>query len=311
MNISVVIPLYNKEAYIRRALESVLHQETPPDEILVIDDGSTDKSAKEVQMILDARIRLIQQPNAGEAGARNRGMAEAENEIVAFLDADDEWKPGFLTHIDRLFNCFPQCGIYATAFEAIHRRGKTYHPKNAGIPSEPWIGILPNYFRSVQISMPFFPSSVSVNKQFCLQEGGFPTGVKRGGDIMMWVQMGIRFPLAYSNSSQVIYHREALNRACDVFDSLEESACAKMMLAMLENHEVPVGLEQDFKDYYALLQINKARDMIKAGQPQPARSLLTKVRDNRRYGYQRLKWLVISYAPDSLVRTYGRIRNGE
>ena len=116
MKISVIIPLYNKEKYIQRTITSALNQETLADEILVIDDGSTDQSAHKVREIQDPRVRLIQQPNAGECAARNRGLEEARNKLVALLDADDEWKPGFLTHIQRLYRNFPDCGIYATAF---------------------------------------------------------------------------------------------------------------------------------------------------------------------------------------------------
>ncbi len=93
--ISVVIPLYNKEPYIKRAIDSILAQKIQDYEIIVIDDGSTDKSAEVVKSFPDPRIRLIQQENAGVSAARNRGIEEAKAELIAFLDADDEWTPIF------------------------------------------------------------------------------------------------------------------------------------------------------------------------------------------------------------------------
>lgn len=88
---SVVIPLYNKEQYIAKTLESVLNQTFENFEIVVVDDGSTDKSCEIVKSIKDSRIRLICQENGGPSKARNRGIQEAKGELIAFLDADDEW----------------------------------------------------------------------------------------------------------------------------------------------------------------------------------------------------------------------------
>ncbi len=90
---TVVIPLYNKEKYIKRTLNSVLKQTFTNFEIVIVDDGSTDKSCEIVEAINDPRIRLIRQENGGPSKARNRGILEAKGEFIAFLDADDEWLP--------------------------------------------------------------------------------------------------------------------------------------------------------------------------------------------------------------------------
>jgi glycosyltransferase involved in cell wall biosynthesis len=88
--VSVIIPCHNDEAYLAEALQSVLDQTLAPDEIVVIDDGSTDHSA-EVAQGFGARIRLVSQENQGIGAARNRGVAASSGEIIAFLDADDLW----------------------------------------------------------------------------------------------------------------------------------------------------------------------------------------------------------------------------
>jgi glycosyltransferase involved in cell wall biosynthesis len=87
--ISVVIPAYNAERYLREALESVLAQHYPALEILVIDDGSADGTAGIAQSI--PSVRYVRQENAGAAAARNHGVRLAEGEWIAFLDADDLW----------------------------------------------------------------------------------------------------------------------------------------------------------------------------------------------------------------------------
>src|SRR5690606_27294669 len=89
---SVVIPLYNKEANIRQTLESVLNQTCTDFGIVIGNDGSKDNSRDVVLSMDDARIRLIDQENAGVSAARNRGIKEARGEWIAFLDADDLWR---------------------------------------------------------------------------------------------------------------------------------------------------------------------------------------------------------------------------
>jgi len=90
--VSVVIPVYNGERLIAETLRSVLAQTLPVHEILVIDDGSTDRTA-EVVASFAPRVTLVRQANAGESTARNDGIARATGEWIAFVDADDLWKP--------------------------------------------------------------------------------------------------------------------------------------------------------------------------------------------------------------------------
>ena len=94
--ISVIIPLYNAEAYILKAIKSVLRQTHPCHEIIVVDDGSTDKSVQVLRSLRDARLRLLQQENKGAAAARNFGVSQASGAFISFLDADDIWMPNKL-----------------------------------------------------------------------------------------------------------------------------------------------------------------------------------------------------------------------
>ena len=93
MRVSAVIPAFNRRNYLPRAIESVLTQTVPVDEVLVVDDGSTDGSAEFIESKYGSRVRVVRQPNTGVAGARHRGVQEARGEWVAFLDSDDEWCP--------------------------------------------------------------------------------------------------------------------------------------------------------------------------------------------------------------------------
>ena len=115
--ISVIIPLYNKEKQIARTLQTVLEQTFQAFEIVIVDDGSTDGSVQEIEQIKDSRIRLIHQQNGGVSAARNRGITEARYDLVAFLDADDEWKPTYLETQYQLYQKYPECSVYACNYK--------------------------------------------------------------------------------------------------------------------------------------------------------------------------------------------------
>jgi len=106
-NLSVVIALFNKAAYIKRTIESILWQTVLPQEIIIVDDGSTDGGGEIVESFQNPRIRLIRQKNQGVSVARNNGVKESKGELIAFLDADDAWKPRFLEVILNLKQKIP------------------------------------------------------------------------------------------------------------------------------------------------------------------------------------------------------------
>ena len=96
IKVSVIMPAYNRETYIRESIDSVLAQSFTDFELIVVDDGSTDATAAIVQSYTDARIRLIRQPNQGVSVARNTGLDAAKGEYISFLDSDDLYYPDFL-----------------------------------------------------------------------------------------------------------------------------------------------------------------------------------------------------------------------
>ena len=126
--ISVVIPLYNKETRIAATLSSVIEQEGNF-EIIVVDDGSTDKSIRVVESINDKRIRLVSQLNGGPSKARNTGAKVAMGEWILFLDADDELLPGALQTFSKYVSKYPKEKCFAANFYSVNNnRRRIYSP---------------------------------------------------------------------------------------------------------------------------------------------------------------------------------------
>ena len=144
MMFSVVIPLYNKEDHIQKAICSVLQQSLENLELIIVNDGSTDNSLKIVQQIRDDRIRIIDQPNAGVSTARNIGVKAARYDHIAFLDADDWWDLHYLEEMQQLICKYPDAGLWAAKYYKV-KQGRNIEA-NIGLDEDFNDGPI-NYFR--------------------------------------------------------------------------------------------------------------------------------------------------------------------
>ena len=204
--ISVVIPLYNKEEQIAHTLHSVLQQTFHDFEIIVVDDGSTDNSVAEVEKVHDVRIRLIHQANAGVSAARNRGIREAKYDLIAFLDADDEWKPGYLETQYKLYKKYPECSVYACNYEFRNSEGRVTPTITRKLPFPGEDGVLSNYFEVASCSHPPICSiSIMVKKKAIQSIGGFPVGIKSGEDLLTWARLAVKYEIAFSCQVQAVF----------------------------------------------------------------------------------------------------------
>jgi glycosyltransferase involved in cell wall biosynthesis len=206
--ISVVIPLYNKENEIANTLQSVLRQSYQNFEIVIVDDGSTDESVEVVAQLKDDRIRLITQTNQGVSAVRNRGIHEAKYKYIAFLDADDEWAPDYLATQIQLIQKFPECGVFACAYEFHEEDGSIKNLILNKITFKETQGILSNYFEVAACSHPpLWTSAIVVEKEAILSVGGFPLGVDLGEDLLTWAKLAVRYRIAYDITPLAYYNR--------------------------------------------------------------------------------------------------------
>jgi glycosyltransferase involved in cell wall biosynthesis len=214
-DISVVIPLYNKKRYIQRTLDSVLCQTIRNFECLII-DSSTDGSTDVVNHIEDPRIVHVMFEKSTAAMARNHGAQVACSDLIAFLDADDEWQPDHLETLISLRKKFPDAGLYATPYVKIRPDGRPLVMLFFGIPPPPWEGYVPDYLRTCSKGDELIhSSSCAVPRKIFEIMGGFPENIVYGEDQFLWGKIAFLYPVAFSWKGLTIYHTDALGRICD------------------------------------------------------------------------------------------------
>jgi glycosyltransferase involved in cell wall biosynthesis len=218
---TVVIPLYNKEPHIGRALRSVVTQSFEDFEVIVVDDASTDRSVAKAQRFDDRRIRLLQRntPAPGGYAARNLGISEARGEWVAFLDADDEWFPDHLQRFKILIEVYPSAEVLGCGWELHDPSGlyaewypDAYSTRNRGRGAH--VLGFDDYLRAeLAGARPIWTSIACIKRPLLLDAGGFPDGrTRRGGDVDTWLRcIALAGSMAWSPHVGGVYHRDAVN----------------------------------------------------------------------------------------------------
>jgi glycosyltransferase involved in cell wall biosynthesis len=183
----VVIPCYNARPYIRETIQSVLAQTHPPAAIIVVDDGSTDGSG-DVAASCGSAVRVVRQPNAGECAARNTGIEQAQSEWIAFLDADDVWRP---TKLQRQFE--------AVAAQPDALCVHTDYYVFGGVrPAAPTPRRPPNGAYAVEalVMDPLVNPSTSMIRAGLAER--FPVGVRQGGDMLFFASLALRPDMTFA-----------------------------------------------------------------------------------------------------------------
>ncbi|HEY2345032.1 MAG TPA: glycosyltransferase family A protein [Xanthomonadaceae bacterium] len=213
--VSVVVPLYNKAAWVTRCLGSVLRQSWRDFEILVVDDGSTDASVGLVEAFDDPRIGLIRKQNGGAASARNRGMRSASGEYIAFIDADDEWNPDHLQVLLAAMHAYPEA---VAACDEYRGEGFSFAGGIGGDVVPIPVASLPEPVRSHgfdyvhQLCAGRFVTSCSSTmvRASLLSECGieFDETLRRGEDLNFWVRLSRQGDFVYCEFDGARYHRD-------------------------------------------------------------------------------------------------------
>lgn len=196
-DVSVVIPVYNGEAFIGRAIDSVLRQTHPARQIIVVNDGSSDRTL-EVLEAFGEHVSVITTPNRGASSARNRGIAACTSSLIAFLDADDVWEDDKLERQVRFLARQPDAGLcccdYVVDDDGPPRSHYTYVQQEIQSPVEQW----GRQGLSTLATSNFIgtASAVLVRRSLLQRVGVFDTSYRQAEDYDLWIRCALSARIA-------------------------------------------------------------------------------------------------------------------
>jgi len=234
LTVSVIIPAYKARATIGRAVDSLIAQTRPPDEIIVVDDGSPDDVAPALAPYGD-RVRLVRKSNGGASSARNRGIDHSHGDLLAFLDADDYFEPAKIARQLEVFQRHPEVGLCATRFfseEPDTGRRRLIHVESAAAHDQVLRPAGPAVFA---VASNLWTTAVMVRRSI-LGTQRFDTGLKTAEDVELWIRLVQACP--------VYLLSEPLSTQVQVPGSLSRSDVAgdcRNMLEVIRRHGQLLG----------------------------------------------------------------------
>ena len=221
--VSVIIPTFNRAWAVGSAIDSVLAQNYPNFELIVVDDGSIDHTPALLSVYKDA-VLPIYQPNKGVSAARNRGIAAAAGDLIAFLDSDDYWLKGKLSEQVAFFQSHPDAVICQTE-EIWIRNGRRVNPRRRH--QKPSGDIFMPSLALCLVS----PSAVMVKRALFAEIGGFDERLPACEDYDLWLRVSARYPVHLIDKPLIVKqggHSDQLSRQPGL-DKYRIAAIEKML----------------------------------------------------------------------------------
>ena len=198
--ISVIIPCFNAEAYIGRSIASALGQTLCEIEVIVVNDGSTDRSLQIATGVKDTRFKIINQSNRGVSAARNRGVSEATGTYVAFLDADDTWRPDCLEKLYSALKFHANAALAYCGWQNLGLpggKGKPYIPPDYEGPAK---------LETLLWTCPWPIHAVLTRRGLIFEAGGFDESLSNAEDYQLWLRIASRYEVTRVPEVLAFYH---------------------------------------------------------------------------------------------------------
>jgi Glycosyl transferase family 2 len=199
LSVSVIIPTYNRAAFIAAAIDSALDQTCPPDAIIVVDDGSTDETP-EILARYGPPVRVIRQENRGRSTARNTGLRAATGDAVFFLDSDDMLLPHCIERCVRILETRPEVGVVYTDVYLCDGEGN-----RVGLGSQETAGSHPSGMVLGELARRNFLTVTSLARRSCIGDETFEEGRRCAEDYDFWRRLAVRCHFQYVNEPLSCY----------------------------------------------------------------------------------------------------------
>jgi glycosyltransferase involved in cell wall biosynthesis len=310
LSTSVIIPTYNRSELVCRAVESALRTIVPGDEIIIVDDGSTDGTLTRLEPLRD-RVRIIVAPHRGAGATRNRGIAEAEGDLVAFLDSDDEWADDHLTlhravHASRpdiafSFSDFSMRDSEGTVHQYISRWHNDPRPWSQILSPGITIGDVIVHIGDIslaELKSDYISTITTVAKRNALADSRwFAEDVPTYEDWQCFGRLAIAGPAAYLDRETATNHGHDGMRLTDVSVLEKVQARLKISQRVWGGNEAFLAKHADeYREHLRNQHTLLTKCLLVAGRTQEARTAI------RNAGALSLPYHVLSWLPGPIAR---------
>lgn len=286
--VSVVIPLFNKADYVAEAISSALTQGAGVGEIIVVDDGSTDAGPSIVAEMAkqDSRIFLISQENSGVSSARNAGIGAAREELIAFLDADDWYFPGYVDSVLELARLHHNAVMFCSGYFAVFGDGSRQTRILKPTVPKTWHGPITDFYSDWIRSSFTFTSAIALRRENLIcRQIRFPIGERLGEDQDVWFRVAESGPVIYRNAPYVAYRMDVMGSATYGKSPTDFLPCYQRLYERLSRGEVPSHMVRGARKLFASHILNIANARMSMGNTKGAWTLLTDPRARSNPGY--------------------------
>lgn len=301
--VSTIIPTFNRRALLPRAIDSALAQTWPSQEIIVIDDGSTDGTAGMLAERYGSRIRCVSQPNGGVSSARNLGMGLAEGEFIALLDSDDTWAPQKLDLQVKYLQARPAYGMVLCD---VQRVDGNFRPVDV-LRRREALPVDGDVLADVLMMPTLVPASVLMRRTVFESVGGFDTSLRTAEDIDFHLRVASRFPVGSIDEPLVCAMRGHEGLSSDAGTQSDYvSVMERFVRAHASEISGHVGRRALLRAYF-----RNAHSAIASGRPGPGLRFLGRaLRGARNPGELReaagLLWLLVRVSCIRAARAFRR-----
>lgn len=290
---SVIIPLYNKEKYIEDTLRSVLNQTFQDFEIIIINDGSTDKSLDEVVKFNDDRITIFKQKNAGVSVARNKGIELAKSKYIALLDADDFWHNNHLLELKKQILQFPDTGLYCNNYQVFYTE-KVSRPANFNFNFDSEIIIVEDFFKASIINSVAWTSAIGFSKEKFNKVGGFNTHLKTAQDLDLWIRFALKYKVSFNpviTMSYKLYIYDSLSKSENEYNHIRYNFISSFSEEEKTNSSLKLYL--DINRYALAIRTLMNNNKV----------LYKKLKQEIDFKNLNLKQRILLYSPDFIIQS--------